>query len=138
MTLLDLCDYLHNNFEACRFIGEIKIEDGKVVGVDLEDDRYFRIIGSAFNDGIYKFSSVLELKDEVFDGAIVIMSVPPYILDMVTEISNWESENANSLASPYQSESFGGYSYSKATSSTGGMVTWRDVFAKRLSRYKKI
>lgn len=139
MTLLDLCDYLHNNFEACRFIGEIKIEDGKVVGVDLEDDRYFRIIGSAFNDGIYKFSSALELKkDEVFDGTIVIMSVPPYILDMVTEISNWENANASSLASPYQSESFGGYSYSKATSSTGGMVTWRDVFAKRLSRYKKL
>ena len=137
MTLLDLCDYLHNNFEANRIIDEITIEDGRVTNVDLETDRYFRIIGSAFNDGIYK-SPATELKDEVFDGAIVIMSIPPKILDIVDEISAWETEHANVLTSPFQSESFGGYSYSKTNKSNGGIVTWRDVFGAQLNRYKKI
>lgn len=137
MTLLDLCDYLHNNFEDHRVIGKIKIEDSAISGIDIENDRYFRIIGSVFNDDIYK-APATQLKDETFDGSVILMSIPPTVLDILSEINAWEASNSQALNSPYQSESFGGYSYTKATGSNGEPVTWRNVFGKRLNAYRKI
>ena len=40
--------------------------------------------------------------------------------------------------SPYQSESFGGYSYTKASASNGDQVDWKTVFRSRLNRWRKI
>ena len=46
-----------------------------------------------------------------------------------------EAKNAES---PYTSESFGDYSYTKATGESGAPLTWRDVFASRLNAWRKL
>ena len=81
------------------------------------------------------------MADETFDGSIWPMSVPPALLCLGEEIKACQEKNGDIAASPYTSESFGGYSYSKSTSgsATGaGMVTWQSVFKSRLNQWRKI
>lgn len=115
------------------------IEDGELTLSFLQDGQYFRIVGSVFNDGVYKYGDELDLTDETFDGAVWALAIPQTFLSLVPEIEAWQTKNADSVASPYTSESFGGYSYTKATDSeTGGSVTWQSAFRSRLSKWRKI
>lgn len=107
----------------------------------IQDNQYFRIVGSVFNDGVHQYTSELELTDETFTGAIWLMAIPKDVIDLATEISDWKEKYADTVNSPFQSESFGGYSYSKASggSSSGSSgPTWQSVFAKRLNEWRKI
>ena len=105
----------------------------------LKDGQYYRIIGSALNDGVYKHGmDDKALEDEEFFGAVWAMRVPREFVALVDEIQAWEAANATALSGPYASESFGGYSYSKATSSNGGAYTWRDQFKNRLNAYRRL
>lgn len=72
--------------------------------------------------------------DETFDGAVWAMAIPPALEAIAVEIEEWKAKNADVLASPYQSESFGGYSYTKGSDS----ASWQGVFAKRLNRWRKL
>jgi hypothetical protein len=145
MMLNELCQELRNYFDKAqpKFFGEIVIEDGKITNAEfleaIKSNQYFRIVGSIFNDGVYCFNEELELEDETFDGAIWLMAVPKAVLEIAKEIEDWQNEYGNALKSPYQSESFGGYSYSKASGKNGGgAVTWQDAFATRLNLYRRI
>lgn len=138
-----LCKYLNNYFihdRSAFHFGTFTIEDGSVVDVDfLQDGQFFRIAGSVFNDGVYKWPAA-GLKDEAFDGAIWAMSVPPDFVALAKEISDWVTANQDVINSPYQSESFGGYSYSKAAGGSGSgesVAGWKTQFASRLSLYKR-
>ena len=84
----------------------------------LDDDQYFRINGSDFNNDIHQYPAS-DLTDEVFYGSIWPLKIPSALLALVTEIEEWQAEYGSSSAAlgPFQSESFGGYSYSKASSS---------------------
>lgn len=145
MMLNELCQELRNYFDKAqpKFFGEIAIENGKITNQGFLDaikpNQYFRIVGSIFNDGVYCFKEELALEDEAFDGAIWLMAVPKAVLELETEIENWQTEYGNALNSPFTSESFGGYSYSKASGKNGGgAVTWQDAFATRLNLYRRI
>lgn len=147
--LSEVCEYLRNWFDKNqpKTFGEIVIENGSLsTDCKLKQNQYFRIIGSTFNDGVYKNDSNLTLTDEVFKGAVWAMSIPPDFISLVTEISAYQAKygDINSTAmSPFNSESFGGYSYSK---SSGGNVdtsrnksgTWQGAFGARLSIWRKI
>lgn len=141
MNIKEICDYIHNYFELKTIDGSFTIADGSLVGVDIQNNQYYRIQGSVFNDGIYKHDNE-ELTDETFKGRISLMAIPKDVLDVYTEATEWQAQNANVLNSPYNSESFGGYSYSKGTSAkkdgSQGSYTWRDVFGDRLNAYRKI
>ena len=105
------------------------------------DDKYqyFRIVGSIFNDGVYKNDDELHLTDELFDGAVWLMAVPREIVDLAKEISDWNKKYGEAINTPYQSESFGGYSYSKASGgSNGSSPSWQSVFSSRLNKWRKI
>ena len=105
----------------------------------LKNGQYYRIIGSALNDGVYKHGTDdLRLSDEEFYGSIWAMRVPKEFVSLVTEIEAWETANAAALSGPYSSESFGGYSYTKATSQSGGAYTWRDQFKSKLNGYRRL
>ena len=99
----------------------------------LQDGQYFRILGSVYNDGVYQYPAVLT--DEVFEGQIWAMRVPPAFIALSGEIDEYIAKNAES---PYTSESFGGYSYTKATGESGAPLTWREAFASRLNAWRKI
>ena len=120
------------------YSGTFTIKDGGVTLPFLADGQYFRICGSVFNAGLHQYN-VLDLVDETFNGTIWALSIPQPIIDLADEIQKWQDKNADALSSPYSSESFGGYSYSKATNSeTGGAETWQSHFKQQLSAWRKI
>lgn len=125
--------YLNNWFVVGRYDDTYTIEDGGITLPFLVDGQYFRIVGSLFNDGVYQYPA--ELTDETFDGSVWALAIPKALLSTVEEITAWTAKNGDS--GPYTSESFGGYSYSKATNSKGMAVGWRDVFAAQLAPWKK-
>lgn len=145
--LTELCQELRNWFERDKLFGEFTIENGAIDVPDefLQDGQYFRIVGSVFNDGVHKYDPESEnaeqLTDEVFKGAIWSMAVPPSVIALSERISAWVTKYGDMVSSPYQSESFGGYSYTKASSgqgNAGSTPTWRNIFAGELNRWRKI
>ncbi len=142
--LTELCAELKNYFlrdrEADIHYGEYTISGGSIDLPFLLNGQYFRIVGSVLNDGVYQYP-VSDLTDEEFTGAVWAMSVPPAVVALAADIEAWNTANAEALASPYTSESFGGYSYTKATTGgvgTSGAFTWRDQFASRLAKYRRL
>lgn len=142
--LSELCHELRNYFETDKYFGAFKIEDNVITGdFILQEGQYFRIVGSVFNDGVYCYDDNLDLKDEEFGGALWAMAVPLEVIALASEIEEWnnlyggvDSQNM----SPFNSESFGGYSYSKdgGGSSSDGTGTWQKAFASRLNNWRKI
>lgn len=114
--------------------GTFEITDGGL-SLPLAEGQYFRIIGSRLNDGIYQHPFDL-LLDETFDGVVWGLRLPPTFIEDCEKIKAWVSKNSDS--SGIQSESFGGYSYTKRNSRTGGAWTWRDEFAGELKRWRKV
>ena len=118
--------------------GNYTVQDGSITLPFLIDGQYYRILGSVFNDGLHKYGDSADvLQDEDWDGAIWALAIPADVIDLAAEIQEWQTKNGE--ASPYTSESFGGYSYSRATSSTtGAAVTWQDVFRGQLNDWRRI
>lgn len=144
--LTELCKEINNWFECAKFFGRFTITDGVITGnFSLQENQYFRIVGSVFNDGVYQYPAT-GLIDETFDGAIWAMAVPKEVIALAEDIKNWSDKylGVDSAAmSPFNSESFGGYSYSKSSgSSSSGNVdlsgTWQGAFADRLNHWRKI
>lgn len=125
--------YLNNWFAVGRYDDTYTIEDGKLTLPFLVNGQYFRIVGSLFNDGVHKYPSE-DLTDETFTGTVWALAVPRQLANLADEIKAWAVKNQPSA---YTSESFGGYSYSKATNSKGLAVGWRDVFSAQLAPWKK-
>lgn len=150
--LTEICDFVHNYFEQTTYHGTFEITNGTIdFGSLILFGQRFKIVGSALNDGIYTYMAdgiydddnieAVELQDESFTGDVIAMSVPVNLIKLAKEISDWITANASALNSPYTSESFGGYSYTKATGSganAGGVLGWQDVFRSRLNAYRKI
>ena len=118
--------------------GTYTIEDGGITLPFLANGQYFRICGSVFNDGLHQYPAS-DLKAETFEGTVWALAVPQAVIELAAEIEAWQKKNGDASVSPYQSESFGGYSYSKATdSASGGAVTWQSAFRSRLSAWRKL
>ena len=118
--------------------GTYTIEDGGITLPFLANGQYFRICGSVFNDGLHQYPAS-DLKAETFDGSVWALAVPQAVIDLASEIEAWQKKNGDASVSPYQSESFGGYSYSKATDSvSGGAFTWQIAFRSRLNAWRKL
>lgn len=136
--LTELCQELKNWFALDKFKGRFTIQNGVLTpSVELVENQFYRIIGSRLNDGVHKYGDVSDvLADEPeFDGYVWTMGVPKAVIDLDARI---EEFNASSTVSPYTSESFGGYSYEKATTETGAGITWKEAFASELNRWRKI
>lgn len=142
--LSELCQELRNWFDRGqpRIGGAFEISGGRVTDVDftekIQNGQYFRIIGSVFNDGVYKYTDNLTLVDEVFVGSIWLMAVPKEVVDLSNEIDTWVTNYGSAVNSPYTSESFGGYSYTKAANASGGNISWQSTFASRLNKWRKL
>lgn len=133
--LESVLNYLHNWFMVAVYDGTYTIKDGSIELPFLQSGQYFRVVGSVLNDGVYLYQTDA-LKDEEFDGSIWALAVPPAVLKITEEITAWQSKNGD--AGPYTSESFGGYSYTKATNASGAAVGWQDVFKAQLSPWRKL
>ena len=137
--LTEICAELRNYFEVPngRHFGTFTISGGSIAPLDfLQEGQYFRIIGSVFNDGVYQYPAT-SMTDEVFEGAVWAMAVPPSIIALSAEIKAYNDSEAGQ-PSPYASESFGGYSYTKATDANGAPIGWQKAFASRLAKWRKL
>lgn len=154
--LTELCGYLKNWFEKEKCYGDFVISDGHITFADgtelpLQEGQHFRIIDSIFNDGVYCHTlgessqdSPSLLRDENFTGSVWCLAIPPEVLKLAEEIAAWRTKYEgidSAMMSPYNSESFGGYSYSKAGGNTAdgsNGASWQGVFGNRLARYRKV
>lgn len=153
--LTEVCQYLKNWFNRKpdgsyypKYSGKVVISEGNIIFSDsftLADGQYYRIMGSLFNDGVHQVGDLLN--DEVFDGAVWSMAVPPAVVVLAEDIEAWQAKYGSvdsEAMSPFQSESFGGYSYSKsgggssASGATKNAATWESAFAARLEPWRKI
>ena len=119
------------------YSGTFTIKDGGITLPFLADCQYFRICGSVFNDGLHQYN-VLDLTDETFTGTIWALAIPKAVIELAAEIEAWQKKNGEAASGIYQSESFGGYQYSKQTASDGGQLTVWSVFRKRLNQWRKL
>lgn len=128
--------YLRNWFVVSVHTGDFSVENGGITLPFLREGQYYRIIGSTLNDGVHKYGDGQEMPNEEFSGEIWALAVPPSLLETVEKIEAWETKNAEAAHSPYQSESFGGYSYSKSADSVGS--GWQTAFRSELSVWRKL
>ena len=137
--LTEICAELRNYFEVPngRHFGKFTISGGSIAPLDfLREGQYFRIIGSVFNDGVHQYP-VVDLTDEVFEGAVWSMAVPPAVIDLAAEIEEYNKSAGK--PSVYTSESYpNGYSYTRATDANGAPLSWQKAFSSRLSKWRKL
>lgn len=143
----EFCATVHNYFEirGGAHRGTFTIENGAIRADFLRENQYFRVLGSVFNDGVHKYPTK-DMTDETFTGTVIEMAVPPSVLAFLADVEVWLEEYGDVSGanySPYTSESFNNYSYSKgtvsrATGTSGTPMTWKDAFADRLTRWRKI
>lgn len=151
--LTEICAYLRNYFdtEQPKFFGDFTISDGVITSesagdMGLQEGQYYRVMGSVFNDGVWKHGDTEQgLQDESFSGAVWLMAVPPALILLLEEIKAWQDKYGgvdSENMSPFSSESFSGYSYTKAqgfAATGGGMLnSWQAVYGQRLARWKKL
>lgn len=142
-TLTELLDYLNNYFWREKRDVRLTIENGTFSCDYLQNGQYFRILGSVFNDGVHKYPAT-DLTDETFEGSIWSMAVPQVVIDLASDIKDWQEKYGgvdSEAMSPFTSESFGNYSYSKGSSSSGisgNANSWQSVFASRLAPYRRL
>ena len=165
--LQDVMAYLNNYFvpiSAERVTYTIR--DGMISpSFGAEDGDRFLICGSRRNDGVYTWHAdvigtddderippstqggeetikAAGLQDETFAGTIRVCSVPPALLALSGEISQWVATYSAQLNSPLQSESFNGYSYtvkgSGGSNGGGGPFTWMDQFRTQLDQWRRL
>ena len=153
--LTELCQYLKNWFELDQMSGEVTITDGTITVVSdsllyggsvptIQIGQYIHIEGSIFNNGVFQYGEDA-LTNETFEGTVWLMGIPQAVIDLDAEITAWRDkyESISSPAmSPFNSESFKGYSYSKGTVSSGAgaesALGWQNVFGPRLAPWRKI
>ena len=129
--------YLRNYFPVGDKSGTFEVKDGGIDLPFLQAGQYFYISGSVFNDGVHQYPAE-GLEDETFHGTVYALAIPKALLDLVAEIEKWQEENGAKAAGPFQSESFGGYSYTLKSGADGFGASWQSAFATRLSIWRKI
>lgn len=136
--LTELCAEIRNYFPEPNGIhtGTFIISGGKLAPLDfIKDGQYIRIVGSTFNDGVYQYPAI-DLTDETFAGAVWALAIPPAVTALAAEIKEYNEKDGKPSA--YTAESFGNYSYTKATDASGAPLSWEKAFAKRLNKYRRM
>lgn len=143
--LTEVCANIKNYFVREIKKGAFTITPG-VAPLNLLDGQYFRIVGSVLNDGVWQNTAqdLAGLRSETFTGEIWSMGVPRDFEQLCEDIAAWRTKNEavdSANMSPFTSESFGGYSYSKGSGGSNGGgsgVTWQNQFRSRLNTYRRV
>ena len=146
--LAEVMRYVNNRFDrdprGNRYgsaSGHFSVNGGELDVDGLKEGQYFWVEGSVLNDGLHMHPDT-EMRDEEFDGNVVFLVVPSSFEDLASEIADWMERNANTIDGALQSESFGGYSYSRESGGTNGnempAAAWQVHFGARLRPYRKL
>lgn len=132
--------HLNNWFLVGIHEGTFTVENGSIALPFLLTNQYFRICGSVFNDGLHQYPAT-DLTDETFTGTVWVLAVPKAVVVLAEDIAAWEEKNGEAVLSPYTSESFGGYSYTKASGGNADKSAgtgWQGAFKDRLNDWRKL
>lgn len=138
--LEELLRHINNRFERGSVSGTFTVEDGGIEAEGLLDGQYYWVEGSVLNDGLH-LHPASDMVAETFTGRVVMLAVPSVVVELAGEIEDWCDDNTKALSGPYASESFGGYSYTKAGVQSGGTASvtgWQAHFATRLNPFRKL
>lgn len=155
--LEDVLWHIHNWFEREQIpVSTCCIDDGSLptsITDQMLDGQWYRIEGSYLNDGLHQHPDT-SLSDETFNGTVTLLAIPSALLLVVEDIEDWiDRYNAaadyvaqSASKGAYQSESFGGYTYSlrsdlasnTASGGSTGLTGWQAEFASRLNPWRKI
>ena len=145
--LTELCYELNNFFPVKKKVGSFTIEGGTINNIEslnLQEGQYYHIRGSVFNDGVHVYPTDVLKDEDTFRGQVWAMAVPSTVIDLASEIADWQAKygGADSAAmSPFNSEAFGNYSYSKSSGGSSGgsdsANSWQSAFASRLSKWRR-
>ena len=120
--LTAICQYLRNWFDRKSdgtrlpsWTEEITISNGELVGFSdrLLPGQYFRILDSVLNNGVWQYGSSY-LKDETFTGTVQSMAVPDAVVEAAIALEKFRAKYGEVIDSPFASENYFGYSWSKA------------------------
>ena len=128
--------HLHNWFPAKngKHAGAFVIASGVLSpDVGLMPGQYYRIRGSTFNDGLH-YVGESALTDEAFVGEVWALAIPRAVQELAGEVAAWVEKNPET---DKVSESFGGYSYSRAQNASGGVGGWQAAFSGRLNAWRR-
>lgn len=135
-------NHLHNWFpiEGAARAGTYSIVSGVMPLDFLTPGQYYRIEGSIFNDGLHRYAiddtTAEQLEDEVFTGTVTPLAIPKAVQKLAGEIGEWVKNNP---ATDKVSESFDGYSYTRASGADGSASGgWQAAFRSRLNAWKKV
>ena len=133
----DICAEIRNYFteDADKHIGYFQIRNGSIEPSFEIPTDYIRIVGSRQNDGVHRLSDMDLIDEGLFRGAIWVMTPPRSFLRLVEEISSYERESGKIIYSPYTSESFAGYSYTKGNAEEN---SWKRKFGTQLNLYRRL
>lgn len=137
VTIGDIMRQCRNFFERGYRDGAFTIKDGAFFGAEIGPGGYIAICGSRLNDGVYHVGEggILDgATDEEFTGRVWYLAPPRGFLALAEDIAAYDRENP---PGGYVSESFGAYSYTKA-SSQGGPQSWQSAFCSRLAAYQRM
>ena len=142
--LTEICAWLRNWFKMTEYSGDFTVENGHLKTeysggeISIANGQYFRILGSAMNDGLYQYPATV-LQDETFNGSVWGLAIPPALIAIADEIEAWQTKYAGAVSSPYQSESYSRGSYSRTKASAGqNAISWKTAFADRLAPWRKL
>ena len=130
--------------------GDYEIEDGKITltGTYLVG-QWIHLQGSVLNDGVYSIkgavegvyslsngtdNEILTQDKEAFTGVARGLRIDSAFITLAREVL--EFNQTQGKPSALTSESFGKYSYTRATDANGMVATWKQVFATRLHPYR--
>lgn len=144
-TMADVMRYLNNYFDKGYIDGKFEVSDDGVLSPTdgIVSGQYIAIEGSINHDGVYPCTDGwLGYDEEIpfgeeFQGRVWLLHPPASFVKLCRRISDFQKESEK-VSGPYTSESFAGYSYSKATSKSGGAVTWQETFERELMPYRRM
>lgn len=134
---------INNRFECEPVRGLWSVSAGELVPASGQDlplasGQWYEIAGSALNDGLHERGEELLADEGEWRGTVTPLRVPSDLISLVEEIDAYQTAQ-DAAGGPYASESFGGYSYSRATDpATGLPMTWEAAFRSRLNRWRKL
>ena len=145
LTLSSVMGECKNWFIRVTRMGNFTISGGVLTGAEglLMPGQYYRIVGSVFNDGVFRYGGygVADdtLTDEAFSGRVDALAPPPDFLALASDIDHWQAQYGAVAASPYSSEHFKDYDYTKASGvAESGFGGWEAMFRAKLARYRKL
>lgn len=132
-----------NFFETGYLKTTFTISGGAIAPAALfRPGTYIAVEDSMFHNGVFRVGEggMLEglptgVFDETFTGRVYFLNPPSGFLSLCEEIAQFIEKTPKGA---YQSESFGAYSYTRASGKNGGVQTWQERFEKDLAEYRRM